>query len=145
MKMKELIKIQEIQNGIKAVSAREMYVSLGLNLANWKRWANKYIEKNPFAKENTDWVGFISLMNGLEARNTTSEVTEFSIHGYCGLHKIKVSYNEAQALGKLAAKKCRAQNAPIGKIRDFRFGIVNIYPEHILKQTFEEFLKQPRF
>lgn len=85
------------------------------------------------------------LAQRLEARMITSEVNEFSVHGYCGLYKIKVSYNEAQSLGKLASKKCREQNQPIGKIRDFRFGVVNLYPEHVLKQTFEEFFKQPRF
>ena len=84
-------------------------------------------------------------VNRLEASTITSEVTEFTIHGYCGLCKIKVSFNEAQALGRLAAKKCKKQNAPMGKIRDFRFGMVNTYPEDILKITFEEFFKQPRF
>jgi len=84
-------------------------------------------------------------LNRLEASTVTSQINEFSVHGYCGLYKIKVSYNEAQTLGKLASKKCREQSEPIGKIRDYRFGMVNIYPEHILKQAFEDFFKQPRF
>ncbi len=84
-------------------------------------------------------------INRLTASTIGTEVNEFTIHGYCGLHKIKVSYNEAQALGKLASKKCRELKEPIGKIKDYRFGLVNIYPEHILKSTFEEFFKKPRF
>jgi len=219
--MKDLVKIQVNADGKKAVSAREMYLGLGLNPAAWQRWANKNIEKNPFAVENKDWVllnivlsessnvspslgrtkkgnfakdyvltldfakkicmqartqrgedlrnYFLEVekvamnnqtaqmveaskwqelenkVNRLEASTITTEVNEFTIHGYCGLHKIKVSYNEAQALGKLASKKCREQNEPIGTIRDYRFGTVHIYPERILKITFEEFFKQPRF
>ncbi|MDO5665141.1 MAG: antA/AntB antirepressor family protein [Bacteroidia bacterium] len=204
--MKDLVKIQTNADGKKAVSAKEMYLGLGLNPTQWKRWANKNIEKNPFAVGGVDWLGFDIMSSGnktkdyiltldfakklcmqartqrgedlrnyflevekvamsqtapmidgaklaelenkinrLTASTIGTEVNEFSIHGYCGLHKIKVSINEATALGKLASKKCREQNEPIGKIRDFRFGLVNLYPESVLKVTFEEFFKKPRF
>lgn len=211
--MKELVKIQENENGQKVVSAKELYTVLGYADSNYSRWAKKHIEANPYAIEGIDWLSLIqkdeynkrqkgnfgqeyvltldfakklcmisktvvgekvrnyflevekiakqavasqmidyskfqeleNKLNRLEASTITSEVNEFSIHGYCGLYKIKVAYNEALALGKLAAKKCREQSEPIGRIRDYRFGMVNIYPEHILKQAFEEFFKQPRF
>lgn len=218
--MNNLVKIQTNADGKKAVSAREMYLGLGLNPTVWQRWANKNIEKNPFAIEGKDWVSFTFLasdntgvhstlsrvkrgnkakdyiltldfakklcmqartqrsedlrnyflevekvamshtvpmideaklaelenkINRLTASTIGTEVNEFTIHGYCGLYKIKVSYNEAQALGKLASKKCRELKEPIGKIRDFRFGMVNLYPEYVLKNTFEEFFKKPRF
>lgn len=81
----------------------------------------------------------------LEAATVTSEIHEFSIFGYCGLHKIRLYGTEAQSIGKLAAKRCRELNAPVGKIRDIRFGMVNTYPEYVLKHVFEEFLSKPRF
>lgn len=62
--MKQLIKIQESADGKKAVSAREMYLSIGLREGHWQRWANKNIEKNPFAVEGVDWIGFDFVLNG---------------------------------------------------------------------------------
>lgn len=67
--MKQLIKIQNTPDGQKKVSAREMYVNLGLNLANWKRWANKNIERNPFAVEGIDWAAFVLMMNGNQTKD----------------------------------------------------------------------------
>ena len=66
--MNELIKITE-QNGKKAVSARELYEFLGYDLSNWKRWYTKNIEKNEFATENEDWVGFVTMTNGNETQD----------------------------------------------------------------------------
>jgi len=54
--MKELVKIQTNADSKKAVSAREMYLGVGLNPAVWQRWESKNIEKNPFAIEGKDWV-----------------------------------------------------------------------------------------
>lgn len=53
--MKELIKVKE-DNGKQLVSARELYLGLGLNVANWKRWYETSIENNEFFKENVDWI-----------------------------------------------------------------------------------------
>lgn len=67
--MKELVKIQTSADGKKAVSAREMYTGLKLNPTQWKRWAVKNIEKNTFAVEGVDWLGFDIMANG----NTTKD------------------------------------------------------------------------
>lgn len=56
--MTDLIKITTNEQGSNVVSARELYEFLGLDKSQWKRWAVKNIEKNQFAFENTDWVGF---------------------------------------------------------------------------------------
>jgi len=63
--MNELIKITE-SNGKKAVSARELYLKLGYDLSNWKRWFTKNITENQFAIENEDWSGFVIMTNGNE-------------------------------------------------------------------------------
>ena len=67
--MKQLIKIQTNTDGKKAVSAREMYVGLGLEPTHWKRWANRNIEKNSYAVEGVDWVGFALMANGNETKD----------------------------------------------------------------------------
>lgn len=61
--MNELIHITE-KDGKKAVSARELYQSLGLNKTQWKRWYEKNIIENPFAKQDIDFVGFDIMSNG---------------------------------------------------------------------------------
>jgi len=52
--MDNLITITE-QNGIKAVSARELYQYLGYDISQWSRWILKNILNNEFAIENEDY------------------------------------------------------------------------------------------
>ena len=50
--MKDLITINE--KGL--VSARELYLGLGLNESRWTKWYPSNIEKNEFFNKNIDWV-----------------------------------------------------------------------------------------
>ena len=50
--MKDLIKISDKS----LVSAKELYLGLGLIKKNWSRWYPINIEKNDFFTENADWV-----------------------------------------------------------------------------------------
>lgn len=61
--MNELVKITE-HNGMKAVSARELYERLGLHSAHWAKWYKRNIVDNPYAVENEDWQGFTQRVNG---------------------------------------------------------------------------------
>ena len=54
--MQELIKITE-KEGQQLVSARELYLGLGLNKSNWSRWYPTNIINNEFFKENVDYTG----------------------------------------------------------------------------------------
>lgn len=58
--MKELIKVNE--KGL--VSARELYLGLGMNKTQWSRWSKSNIVENEFFLENTDWVGFDMMSSG---------------------------------------------------------------------------------
>lgn len=53
--MNELIKITET-NGRKAVSARELYLGIGLAEQHWVRYYKKNITENQFAIENEDFI-----------------------------------------------------------------------------------------
>lgn len=53
----ELIKIITNENGDRLVSAKELYLGLGLDKSNWSRWYKSNIQENEFFKENTDWIG----------------------------------------------------------------------------------------
>ncbi len=204
--MKEIIKIQTNADGKKAVSAKEMYVGLGLAAAAWNRWALKNIERNTYAVEGIDWIGFNLMLNGnktkdyiltldfakklcmqartqrgedmrnyfleveriaqeaitpqissakiqeltdrlhrLESLTVSSCVSDYSIMGYARLCNKRICLNEANALGRIATKKCKEMGLSIGNIRDSRYGLVNTYPEYILEDVFREFFKRPRF
>lgn len=60
----ELIKVTTNEQGQKLVSARDLYLGLGLDKSQWSRWTKKNIEQNDFFKENIDWVGFDIMSSG---------------------------------------------------------------------------------
>lgn len=53
--MNELIKITE-KNGKQVVSAKELYLGLGLDKSNWSRWSKVNIEEDKFFNKSEDWV-----------------------------------------------------------------------------------------
>jgi anti-repressor protein len=56
--MNQLINITN-ENGNKAVSARELYLGLGLNKVNWARWCQTNIIEGDYFKCGADWVGVL--------------------------------------------------------------------------------------
>lgn len=66
--MNELIKVTE-KNGKQVVSAKELYIGLGLNKSQWSRWCKSNIEDDKFFCENIDWVGFDIMTNGNETKD----------------------------------------------------------------------------
>ena len=69
--MEGLITINKTEKGTTVVSARELYDGLGFDKSQWKRWYDKNIAKNPFVKENEDWIGFDMMSSG----NLTKDFT----------------------------------------------------------------------
>ena len=49
--MEELIKITE-NNGVKAVSAKELYDFLGYEKGQWSRWCKRNLDSNSLLDEN---------------------------------------------------------------------------------------------
>jgi len=64
----ELIKIKE-EGGKNLVSAKEMYLGLGLDITNWSRWAKQNILENPFAIENEDYTTLVIKTKGNETKD----------------------------------------------------------------------------
>lgn len=75
----EIIKVTTNEKGQEVVSARELYLGLGLNKAVWKRWYESNIINNDFFKENVDWVGFNIMLNGNKSRDFAITL-EFAKH-----------------------------------------------------------------
>ena len=64
--MQELIKISTNEEGKQLVSARELYLGLGLNKTQWSRWYPKNIEQNEYFTENIDFIGVRHNVEGNE-------------------------------------------------------------------------------
>lgn len=75
----EIIKVTTNEKGQEVVSARELYLGLGLNKAVWKRWYESNIINNDFFKENVDWVGFNIMLNGNKSQDFAITL-EFAKH-----------------------------------------------------------------
>lgn len=55
--MNNLINVKVNEEGNQIVSAKELYLGLGLRKKNWSRWYPINIQNNDFFKENIDWLG----------------------------------------------------------------------------------------
>jgi len=61
----------------------------------------------------------------------------FAVTGYANLYKIRITEENAKALGKKAARLSENRGIRIGKTRHGRWGLVNTYHESILKRVFD--------
>jgi phage anti-repressor protein len=84
-------------------------------------------------------------LDRLEETMNVAQEHEFTVFGYAGLTRKKLYGSEAMTIGKRAAKRCREEKIEPGHAYDARYGMVNVYPERILRGVFEEFFKNPRF
>ncbi len=77
--MNEIIKVTVNENGKQIVSARDLYIGLELNKAHWKRWYQSNVIENDYFKENVDWVGFATMVNGNKTQDFAITL-EFAKH-----------------------------------------------------------------
>lgn len=77
--MNDLIKVTTNNQGQQVVSARELYLGLGLNKSNWSRWYPTNIIKNEFFKENVEWMGVRHYDEGNEVQDFAISL-EFAKH-----------------------------------------------------------------
>lgn len=64
--MHNLIKIKTSENNTQIVSCKELYLELGLDKSNWKRWYTKNILKNGFIEKDIDYTSLVIKTNGNE-------------------------------------------------------------------------------
>ena len=77
--MKDLIPVTQNKQGQQIVSAKDLYLGLGLEKSHWKRWSEKNIVENEYFQENIDWVGFTMMANGNETQDFAITL-EFAKH-----------------------------------------------------------------
>jgi len=84
-------------------------------------------------------------INALAAKMDTPELDVFTVYGFAALKRKRLYGSEAVTIGKQAVKLCKKSDMEVGKVKDSRFGWVNVYPESVLEEVFEEHFKQARF
>lgn len=74
----------------------------------------------------------------IDNRNKIDFIQDYySILGYCNLKNIKLTFSEAQRLGKKAAELSQISSIEVKKVQDERFGYVGSYHISILEKVFE--------
>jgi prophage antirepressor-like protein len=83
-------------------------------------------------------------LNLIEAKVTTTNSEYFSVSGYASLKGVRtLDVREAAKIGRYCAKLSKEQDIHIGKVKDERYGSVNIYHLDILFQAFNEMVFKP--
>ena len=76
--MNELMILKISEEGKETVSAKELYLGLGLNETNWSKWYQNNIENNEFFKENVDWA-LLVMMTSVNKRGNFGKDFEISL------------------------------------------------------------------
>lgn len=71
------------------------------------------------------------------AKQATIDTSSYSVAGYAGLHKIRLTLQSASGFGRRAAAISRTQGYPVGKVHDARYGEVNVYHRDVLRQVMD--------
>jgi anti-repressor protein len=64
---------------VNSVSARDLYLDLGMDKSQWSRWFKSNIVENEFFKDGIDYLGFDIMSNGNETRDFAITI-EFAKH-----------------------------------------------------------------
>ena len=76
-------------------------------------------------------------LNLIEAKISTSNSDYYSVSGYASLKGFRhLDIRKANLIGRLAAKLSKEYGVDIGKVKDERYGNVNIYHIDILHEAF---------
>ena len=76
-------------------------------------------------------------IKNIEAKVSTSNSDYYSISGYASLKGYKhLDIRKANLIGRLAAKLSKEYGVDVGKVKDERYGSVNIYHIDILNEAF---------
>ena len=73
----------------------------------------------------------------------SNNIDAYTVVGYCTIHGIKLTRQQASTVGGRASRLCKKRDIPVSTIADPRFGKVNVYPSEILHEVLAE-PQQPR-
>lgn len=69
---------------------------------------------------------------------TTTRPDYFTIAGYATLQGMSVNLKMASRLGKAASKICKERGLKTDSTPDARYGVVKMYPTHVLEEVFNQ-------
>ncbi|NBI05793.1 antA/AntB antirepressor family protein [Senegalia massiliensis] len=133
--MKELINITN-ENGNQAVSAKELYLGLGLDKTQWARWYKSNIINNEFFKKNLDWVGVRHNVEG-------NETMDFVINLEFAKHIAMMSRTEKSHMYRNYFIRCEKALKEIYHVSETALtnNVVNVLKETVANQIDESLSK----
>jgi phage anti-repressor protein len=125
-----------VENNEKGKQARKYFIELEKESKKILSPAEFMVQQSQILlAQEKELIKINTRLNEVEAKQLTINKDYYSIIGWCNLYHIKVSISDANSLGRLCAKASRAQNIPIDKIHDPRFGQINAYHKDILTEV----------
>jgi len=143
--MNELITLKTSEGGKKTVSAKELYLGLGLSKKNWSRWYPINIEENEFFNEGYDFTGVRLIEEG-------NETVDFEITLEFAKHIAMMSKTEKAHKYRNYFLVCEKQlesfktQTFLNKIEDFQNSLEEakrqFKPSHSKKLQYNKLIKQ---
>ena len=63
---------------------------------------------------------------------------------YVQRHKLPIYVSDIAKLGNDATRLCRKRGYPVNKVNIDRFGVVNVYPDFILQELLDDYIRTTR-
>ena len=60
---------------------------------------------------------------------------------YVQRHKLPIYVSDISKLGNDATRLCRKRGYPVNKVNIDRFGVVNVYPDFILQELLDDYIR----
>ena len=67
-----------------------------------------------------------------------------TMSAYVQRHKLPIYVSDIAKLGNDATRLCRKRGYPVNKVNIDRFGVVNVYPDFILQELLDDYIRTTR-
>lgn len=67
-----------------------------------------------------------------------------TMSAYVQSHKLPIYVSDIAKLGNDATRLCRERGYPVKKVNIDRFGVVNVYPDFILQELLDDYIRTTR-
>lgn len=64
-----------------------------------------------------------------------------TMSAYVQRHKLPIYVSDISKLGNDATRLCRKRGYPVNKVNIDRFGVVNVYPDFILQELLDDYIR----
>ena len=87
---------------------------------------------------------FFQAEDGIRDRSPSrglGDVYKRQMSAYVQRHKLPIYVSDISKLGNDATRLCRKRGYPVNKVNIDRFGVVNVYPDFILQELLDDYIR----